>query len=90
MGGNGYVGSYQVERLWRDAKLLEINGTAASAVIEYVRTLRELALEILGNKAKASLLKKKASPREAAEWRRIGKRYPHPHHIPPPPTATYY
>lgn len=25
-GGNGYVGEYQVERLWRDAKLLEIGG----------------------------------------------------------------
>ena len=26
MGGYGYVGEYQVERLWRDAKLLEIGG----------------------------------------------------------------
>lgn len=26
MGGYGYVGSYNVERLWRDAKLLEIGG----------------------------------------------------------------
>jgi len=26
LGGNGYVGSYAVERLWRDAKLLEIGG----------------------------------------------------------------
>lgn len=26
LGGNGYVGEYQVERLWRDAKLLEIGG----------------------------------------------------------------
>lgn len=26
MGGNGYMGEYQVERLWRDAKLLEIGG----------------------------------------------------------------
>ena len=35
-----------------DARLLEINGTAASAVIDYVRTLRELALEsIHGNRA---------------------------------------
>merc|ERR1712224_588998 len=25
-GGNGYVGEYVVERLWRDAKLLEIAG----------------------------------------------------------------
>jgi hypothetical protein len=35
-----------------DARLLEIAGTAASAVIDYVRTLRELALEsIHGNRA---------------------------------------
>lgn len=26
LGGNGYIGDYQVERLWRDAKLLEIGG----------------------------------------------------------------
>jgi isovaleryl-CoA dehydrogenase len=26
LGGNGYVGEYRVERLWRDAKLLEIGG----------------------------------------------------------------
>jgi isovaleryl-CoA dehydrogenase len=26
LGGYGYVGDYQVERLWRDAKLLEIGG----------------------------------------------------------------
>lgn len=26
LGGNGYIGSYVVERLWRDAKLLEIGG----------------------------------------------------------------
>lgn len=26
MGGYGYVGQYTVERLWRDAKLLEIGG----------------------------------------------------------------
>lgn len=35
-----------------DARLLEIGGTASSAVIEYVRTLREFALEsIHGNRA---------------------------------------
>ena len=34
-----------------DAKLLEINGTAAQAVMEYVRTLREMGLEsIHGNR----------------------------------------
>ncbi|GAX26346.1 isovaleryl-CoA dehydrogenase [Fistulifera solaris] len=26
MGGNGYTGEYNVERLWRDAKLMEIGG----------------------------------------------------------------
>ena len=26
LGGYGYVGEYTVERLWRDAKLLEIGG----------------------------------------------------------------
>ena len=40
-----------------DAKMLEINGTAAQAVIEYVRMLRELALEsIHGNRANADKL----------------------------------
>jgi hypothetical protein len=47
-----------------DAKLLEIGGTASSAVIEYVRTLRELALESLhGNRADASRLTVPASGR---------------------------
>jgi hypothetical protein len=37
-----------------DAKLLQIDGHATSAVIEYVRTLRELALEgVHGNRASA-------------------------------------
>ena len=40
-----------------DAKLLEINGTAAEAVIEYVRALREYALEgVHGNRASAERL----------------------------------
>ena len=40
-----------------DAKLLEIGGSASSAVIEYVRTLREFALEsVHGNRADASRL----------------------------------
>jgi hypothetical protein len=40
-----------------DAKLLEIGGTAAGAVIEYVRFLRELALEgVHGNRASADRL----------------------------------
>ena len=26
LGGNGYISSYIVERLWRDSKLLEIGG----------------------------------------------------------------
>jgi|HubBroStandDraft_1064217.scaffolds.fasta_scaffold02396_5 hypothetical protein len=37
-----------------DAKLLEIDGTAAGAVIEFVRALREMALEAIhGNRANA-------------------------------------
>ena len=40
-----------------DAKLLEINGTASAAVIEYVRALREMALESAhGNRANADKL----------------------------------
>ncbi len=40
-----------------DAKLLEIGGTAATAVLDYVRTLRELALEsIHGNRSSADRL----------------------------------
>lgn len=40
-----------------DAKLLEIGGTASAAVIDYVRTLRELALEsVHGNRANADRL----------------------------------
>jgi hypothetical protein len=40
-----------------DARLLEIGGTASGAVIEYVRTLRELALEsVHGNRANADRL----------------------------------
>lgn len=40
-----------------DAKLLEIGGTAAEAVIAYVRTLREFALEsVHGNRASADRL----------------------------------
>jgi len=26
LGGNGYMGEYQIEQLWRDSKLLEIGG----------------------------------------------------------------
>lgn len=40
-----------------DAKLLEIGGTASTAVLEYVRTLREFALEsVHGNRANADRL----------------------------------
>ncbi len=40
-----------------DARLLEIGGTAAQAVIDYVRTLREFALEsVHGNRASADRL----------------------------------
>ena len=47
-----------------DAKLLEIGGTAAAAVLDYVRVLRELALEsVHGNRADASRLGAPASGR---------------------------
>jgi hypothetical protein len=47
-----------------DARLLEIGGTASQAVIEYVRVLRELALEsVHGNRADASRLAVPASGR---------------------------
>ncbi len=47
-----------------DAKLLEIGGTASQAVIDYVRTLRELALEsVHGNRADANRLNAPASGR---------------------------
>ena len=40
-----------------DAKLLEIGGTASAAVLDYVRSLRELALEsVHGNRASADRL----------------------------------
>jgi hypothetical protein len=51
-GGNALVVSEK-----GDAKLLEIGGTASAAVIEYVRTLREMALEgVHGNRANADRL----------------------------------
>ena len=47
-----------------DARLLEIGGTAAEAVLSYVRLLRELALEgVHGNRADASRLGAPASGR---------------------------
>ena len=51
-GGNALVVSEK-----GDAKLLEIGGTAAAAVIDYVRCLREMALEgVHGNRASADRL----------------------------------
>jgi hypothetical protein len=47
-----------------DAKLLEIGGTASQAVMDYVRVLRDLALETLhGNRADAQRLSVPASGR---------------------------
>ncbi len=47
-----------------DARLLEIGGTAAGAVLDYVRMLRELALEsVHGNRSDASRLAAPASGR---------------------------
>ena len=36
LGGYGYVGEYVVERLWRDAKLLEIGGGTIEAEVRRV------------------------------------------------------
>jgi len=41
LGGNGYVGEYNVERLWRDAKLLEIGGGTLEA--HHKNIVRDLA-----------------------------------------------
>lgn len=43
LGGNGYTGEYQVERLWRDAKLIEIGGGTLEAHHKnMVRDLKKL------------------------------------------------
>mmetsp|Transcript_10437 Transcript_10437/g.13042 ORF Transcript_10437/g.13042 Transcript_10437/m.13042 type:complete len:428 (+) Transcript_10437:35-1318(+) len=43
LGGNGYIGDYVVERLWRDSKLLEIGGgTLESHQKNMVRDLKSL------------------------------------------------
>jgi len=44
LGGYGYVGEYQVERLWRDAKLIEIGGGTLEAHQKNIT--RELAKEL--------------------------------------------
>ena len=58
-GGNALVVSEK-----GDARLLEINGSAAAAVIDYVRTLRAMALEsVHGNRANPDRLQAGASGR---------------------------
>jgi isovaleryl-CoA dehydrogenase len=48
LGGYGYVGEYVVERLWRDAKLLEIGGGTLEAHQKNIaRDLAKDALPIL-------------------------------------------
>ncbi len=48
LGGNGYMGEYQVERLWRDAKLLEIGGGTNEAHHKnMVRDLQKFHSKIL-------------------------------------------
>jgi len=43
LGGNGYIGDYVVERLWRDSKLLEIGGgTLESHQKNMVRDLKRI------------------------------------------------
>ena len=47
LGGNGYVGEYQVERLWRDSKLLEIGGGTNEAHHKnMVRDLKKMGSRI--------------------------------------------
>jgi isovaleryl-CoA dehydrogenase len=47
MGGYGYVGEYKVERLWRDAKLLEIGGgTNESHHKNMTRDLRKMDFKL--------------------------------------------
>ena len=41
LGGNGYVGEYAVERMWRAAKLLEIGGGTVEA--HHKNIVRDLA-----------------------------------------------
>ena len=58
-GGNAIIVSEK-----GDAKMLEIGGTASAAVVEYVRTLRELALEAIhGNRTMADKLSAATSGR---------------------------
>ncbi len=48
MGGYGYVGEYKVERLWRDAKLLEIGGgTNESHHKNMTRDLKKMGQKLL-------------------------------------------
>jgi isovaleryl-CoA dehydrogenase len=47
LGGNGYVGEYTVERLWRDSKLLEIGGGTNES--HHKNMARDL-LRLSGNK----------------------------------------
>jgi isovaleryl-CoA dehydrogenase len=48
MGGYGYVGEYVVERLWRDAKLLEIGGgTNESHHKNIVRDIRKMGTDTI-------------------------------------------
>ncbi len=47
-GGYGYIGDYQVERLWRDSKLLEIGGGTNEALHKnMVRDLKKTGGKIL-------------------------------------------
>lgn len=47
LGGNGYIGSYQVERLWRDAKLIEIGGGTNEAHQKNIyRDMRKMDFKI--------------------------------------------
>lgn len=48
LGGNGYVGQYIVERMWRDSKLLEIGGgTNESHHKNIARDIRKMGTSVL-------------------------------------------
>lgn len=47
LGGYGYCDEYQVERLWRDAKLLEIGGGTLEAHHKNMVSRRTVVLTLL-------------------------------------------
>ena len=46
LGGNGYIEDYVVERLWRDAKLIEIGGGTNES---HQKNITKDLVKLLGN-----------------------------------------